>query len=157
VPDRAWEPAGSSGLDIPYSPAAVAGGTVWVSGCISMDEAGEIVADDFVSQARRVYDGIPEALAAIHARGDRLAVVTSKIRNHAERIIADLPFGHLFERVYAPGPESAHSQKASLPWENLSQCKTVATPSRVANKATDTKPARTAAQRRSTSRTRRKK
>lgn len=65
-------------------------------------------------QQRRVYDGIPEALAAIHSRGDRLAVVTSKIRNHADRIIADLPFGHLFERVYAPGPESAHSQKASM-------------------------------------------
>jgi enamine deaminase RidA (YjgF/YER057c/UK114 family) len=77
VPDRAWEPAGSSGLDIPYSPAAVAGGTVWVSGCISTDEAGEIVADDFASQARRVYDGMRRALEAAGCSMDDVVSVTT--------------------------------------------------------------------------------
>jgi phosphoglycolate phosphatase len=62
----------------------------------------------------QVYDGIPEAIAALAARGDRLAVVTSKTRSHAERIIEHLPFGKAFDRVYAPGPESAHSEKAAM-------------------------------------------
>jgi enamine deaminase RidA (YjgF/YER057c/UK114 family) len=64
MPERSWEPAGSSGLDIPYSPAAVAAGTVWVSGCISTDGSGEIVADDFASQAARVYGGMQTTLEA---------------------------------------------------------------------------------------------
>jgi len=84
VPDRAWEPAGSSGLDIPYSPAAVAGGTVWVSGCISTDEAGEIVADDFVSQARRVYDGMRRALEAAGCSMDDVVSVTTYLTDRGD-------------------------------------------------------------------------
>ena len=84
MPDRAWEPAGSSGLDIPYSPAAVAGGTVWVSGCISTDEAGEIVADDFVSQARRVYDGMRRALEAAGCSMDDVVSVTTYLTDRGD-------------------------------------------------------------------------
>jgi len=62
----------------------------------------------------RVYDGIPELIAGLAERGHSLAVVTSKTRSHAERIIEHLPFGKAFERVYAPGPESAHSEKAAM-------------------------------------------
>jgi phosphoglycolate phosphatase len=63
---------------------------------------------------RRVYDGIPEVLATLSARGHTLVLVTSKIRDHARMIIDDLPFGDLFQSIYAPGPEAAHSQKASM-------------------------------------------
>ena len=45
----------------------------------------------------------------------------------------------------------AHSQNATWPWLNFSQCTTVAMPSRVANSATAGKPSLTAAQRRSRS------
>ncbi|UPG86516.1 HAD hydrolase-like protein [Luteibacter aegosomatis] len=61
-----------------------------------------------------VYEGIPEAIAALEAAGHHLAIVTSKIRLHAERIIPHLPFGAAFHRVYAPGPETAHSEKAEM-------------------------------------------
>lgn len=62
----------------------------------------------------RVYDGIPETITALAAAGHQLAVVTSKIRIHAERIIPHLPFGAAFERVYAPEPSTAHSEKAEM-------------------------------------------
>jgi phosphoglycolate phosphatase len=62
----------------------------------------------------RVYEGIPELISALAARGHRLAIVTSKTRAHAERIIAHLPFADAFERLYAPGPETARSEKAEM-------------------------------------------
>lgn len=61
-----------------------------------------------------VYDGIADAIASLASAGHRLAVVTSKVRAHAEPILAHLPFGHLFERLYAPGPATAHSEKAEM-------------------------------------------
>ncbi|URL57827.1 HAD hydrolase-like protein [Luteibacter flocculans] len=61
-----------------------------------------------------VYDGVPELIATLADAGHRLAVVTSKVRAHAEPILAHLPFGAAFERIYAPGPASAHSEKAEM-------------------------------------------
>ncbi|NID15787.1 HAD hydrolase-like protein [Luteibacter yeojuensis] len=61
-----------------------------------------------------VYDGVGEMVAALVEAGHRLAVVTSKTRTHAEPILAHLPFGHLFERLYAPPPATAHSEKAEM-------------------------------------------
>jgi phosphoglycolate phosphatase len=61
-----------------------------------------------------VYDGIPELIASLSAAGHRLAVVTSKPLPHAGPIIAHLPFGHLFERVYAPDLSTSHSEKATM-------------------------------------------
>lgn len=61
-----------------------------------------------------VYEGVGDMVAALAEAGHRLAVVTSKTRSHAEPIIAHLPFGHLFERIYAPPPSTAHSEKAEM-------------------------------------------
>jgi len=61
-----------------------------------------------------VYDGIGDMVVALAEAGHRLAVVTSKTRAHAEPILAHLPFGHLFERLYAPPPSTAHSEKAEM-------------------------------------------
>lgn len=61
-----------------------------------------------------VYDGIPEIIASLSAAGHRLAVVTSKPLPHAGPIISHLPFGHYFERVYAPDLSTAHSEKATM-------------------------------------------
>ncbi|TCV95785.1 phosphoglycolate phosphatase [Luteibacter rhizovicinus] len=62
----------------------------------------------------KVYPDIPETVAALAAAGHTLAIVTSKVRPHAEPIAAHLPFGHLFSRLYAPGPETARSEKADM-------------------------------------------
>jgi phosphoglycolate phosphatase len=61
-----------------------------------------------------VYEGMPELIASLAASGHQLAVVTSKPLPHAEPIIKHLPFGHLFERIYAPGLSTAHSEKATM-------------------------------------------
>jgi phosphoglycolate phosphatase len=60
------------------------------------------------------YAGVAEAVAALAESGVTLAVVTSKAALYASRIVESLPFGARFERVYAVGPNSAHSEKASM-------------------------------------------
>ncbi len=47
-------------------------------------------------------------------RGDRLAIVTTKLRVQAERIVGHLPFGQRFERVYGPARGGALSEKAAM-------------------------------------------
>jgi phosphoglycolate phosphatase len=61
-----------------------------------------------------VYPGIGDVVDTLAARGDRLAVVTTKADLYAERIVRSLPFGARFERVYAAPPGSRGSEKASM-------------------------------------------
>ena len=61
-----------------------------------------------------VYPGMAEVVAAIAARGDRLAIVTTKVHAQAERIASHLPFGARFERIYGPQPGSRASEKTAM-------------------------------------------
>lgn len=61
-----------------------------------------------------VYPGIADLIAALAGAGHKLAVVTSKVRPHAEPIIAHLPFGDAFDALYAPDPSTAKSEKAEM-------------------------------------------
>lgn len=61
-----------------------------------------------------VYAGIGAAVEALAVAGTTLAVVTSKAALYAPRIVASLPFGAAFARVYAVPPDSAHSEKATM-------------------------------------------
>jgi phosphoglycolate phosphatase len=61
-----------------------------------------------------VYPGMAELVCMLAERGDRLAVVTSKISDIANRIVAHLPFGDRFQAVYAPGPGVRTCEKAAL-------------------------------------------
>jgi enamine deaminase RidA (YjgF/YER057c/UK114 family) len=63
---RSWNPASPAGggLDLPYSPAAVSDGFVHVAGVISSDASGEIIADDFASQAKRTFANLVTTLEA---------------------------------------------------------------------------------------------
>ncbi len=60
-----------------------------------------------------VYPGIAEAIAALHAGGSRLAVVTTKIEDQAQRIVAHLPFGAAFEAVYGAQPGATSGDKSA--------------------------------------------
>jgi len=62
----------------------------------------------------RVYPGIDEVVAELARQQVRLAVVTAKTDVYAARIVASLPFGTHFERVYAVGAGSAQCEKAEL-------------------------------------------
>ena len=76
--ERAWRPGTAAGaLDIPYSPLAVDATHVHVSGQISVDAAGEIVADDFASQAARVFANVRAALESAGATMDDVVHVTT--------------------------------------------------------------------------------
>lgn len=61
-----------------------------------------------------VYPGIDPLIRQLLDAGHQLAVVTSKPHKHAAPIIAHLPFGDAFLRLYGPSPDSAHSEKASM-------------------------------------------
>jgi phosphoglycolate phosphatase len=47
-----------------------------------------------------VYDGIPETLSALQARGHTLYLATSKPRAYAERIVAHFGLAHYFSGIY---------------------------------------------------------
>ena len=81
----------------------------------------ELAVDHYLERFREVgwrehtvYPGIPELIALLAARGDRIAVVTSKIEEHARRIVDNLPFGHRFDAVYGPGHGEDINGKADL-------------------------------------------
>jgi len=66
-----------------------------------------------------VYDGIEQAVRSLHAAGHRLAVVTAKNQPHAERIVAHLPFGGLFETVSGATHDGRIGEKPELIAEAL--------------------------------------
>jgi len=61
-----------------------------------------------------VYADVAEAIAALQAAGCQLAVVTTKPLPQAGKIVAHLPFGKAFTRVYGPDLKTAHSAKAEM-------------------------------------------
>ena len=70
-------------------------------------------------QEHEIYPGIETLVGQLLAAGHQLAVVTSKPHRHAAPIIAHLPFGEAFLRLYGPHPDSPHSEKASMIAEAL--------------------------------------
>lgn len=79
--ERQWQPV-RLGADVPtpagaYSPAARAGGFVFVSGQVPRDPVtGEMASDDIESQTRQVMRNVERALAAAGATlGDVVSVI----------------------------------------------------------------------------------
>jgi len=61
-----------------------------------------------------VYPGIEEALRALHSRGMRLFVATSKPTMYAERILAHFGLDRFFHRIYGSGLDGTRSNKTQL-------------------------------------------
>ena len=61
-----------------------------------------------------VYPGIEEALGALHSRGMRLFVATSKPTIYAERILAHFGLDRFFRGVYGSALDGTRSGKAEL-------------------------------------------
>lgn len=61
-----------------------------------------------------VYPGIAELIETLAAQGRQLAIVTTKLREQALRIVEHLPFGQHFHAIYAPSGEGSHSEKAEM-------------------------------------------
>lgn len=66
-----------------------------------------------------VFDGIEDAVRALHASGHRMGVVTAKNEPQARRIINELPFGQLFEDVIGASADGRLSHKPELIAEAL--------------------------------------
>ena len=61
-----------------------------------------------------IYPGIASLIERLLGAGHQLAVVTCKPHQHAAPILAHLPFGDAFLRLYGPSPNSARSEKAAM-------------------------------------------
>jgi phosphoglycolate phosphatase len=87
-----------------------------------VERAVELYRERFEAQGwteHRIYDGVPEAIEALHAAGHRLAVVTAKNEPHARRIIETLPFGHRFVDIIGATFDGRLSHKPELIAEAL--------------------------------------
>lgn len=60
------------------------------------------------------YDGIVDALDAVHKSGARLFVATAKPQKAAARIVEHFGMGHFFEAVYGSEPDGTRSRKGDL-------------------------------------------
>ena len=96
---RSWNPASPAGggLDIPYSPAAVSDAYVHVAGVISSDASGAIIADDFMSQARRTFANL---VTTIEAAGCTAADVVHVTTYLTDRDDFDA-FNEVFKRTFS--------------------------------------------------------
>ena len=61
-----------------------------------------------------IYPGIEHAIRSLHADGHRLGVVTAKNEPHAQRIVAHLPFGDLFEAISGATSDGRIGEKPEL-------------------------------------------
>jgi phosphoglycolate phosphatase len=61
-----------------------------------------------------IYDGIDNTIETLHAQGAQLGVVTTKVLPQARKIVAHLPFGRHFARIYGPDANTPHSAKAEM-------------------------------------------
>jgi phosphoglycolate phosphatase len=61
-----------------------------------------------------VYPGVESLIGRLQAADHQLAIVTGKPHRHAAPILAQLPFGQAFLRLYGPDPSSAQSEKADM-------------------------------------------
>lgn len=62
----------------------------------------------------RVYDGVPEALAALRDTGHRLFVATAKPHAYARRITAHFGLARYFEAEFGPELDGTRNDKAAL-------------------------------------------
>ena len=62
----------------------------------------------------KVYDGVPVALEALRARGDRLFVATSKREVDAQRIVEHFGLDHYFDGVYGAQPDGRGAEKSAV-------------------------------------------
>ncbi len=89
-----------------------------------IERAVELYRERFESDGwreREIYDGIGDAVVALHHSGYRLAVVTAKNEPHARKIVTTLPFGHHFEDIIGATPDGRLSHKPELIAEALAR------------------------------------
>jgi 2-iminobutanoate/2-iminopropanoate deaminase len=99
---RSWNPASPAGggLDIPYSPAAISDGLVHVAGVISSDASGEIIADDFASQARRTFGNLLTTLESAGCSAADVVHVTTYLTDRADFDAFNEAFKQAFSDPY---------------------------------------------------------
>lgn len=74
----------SAGQNPPYSPAIVAGGTVYVAGQLATDEKGNLVQGDITAQATQVFKNLRHILTQAGSSLDNTVHATVMLQNAAD-------------------------------------------------------------------------
>lgn len=69
-------PVLSNGRTIPLSPAVQAGGLLFLSGQLGMDDSGKVVGDDITSQTRQAVARLEKVLALAGGRREQIIKVS---------------------------------------------------------------------------------
>lgn len=88
-------------------------------------------------EEHEVYPDIGETLMALHQAGHRLSVVTAKNEPHARKILAHLPFGHVFDEVTGATSDGRLSHKPELIAEALRRLQPQDTPTMIGDRHLD--------------------
>ncbi len=89
---------------LPFSPAALAGGFLFVSGQASVGLDGRLIADTFAGEMRRSFDNVARILAAAGLDWSHVVQVKSYVRDPA-----DLPEYNRLYREWLTEPYPARS------------------------------------------------
>ena len=85
---------------VPFSPAVLAGGFVFVAGQASVDETGKIVPDTFEGEMRRSFENVAKVLAGAGLELDDVVQVRSYVRNPGDLPTYNKVYQGLFREPY---------------------------------------------------------
>jgi len=91
-------------LGYPFSPAVKAGGLIYVSGALAVDEQGKVIAGDVKFQTRRILDQISQLLGKAGTGLQNAASVSVYLKN-----IADFPAMNEVYQTYWPNDPPART------------------------------------------------
>ncbi len=86
-----------AGQTPPYSPAIKAGGLVYVSGTLPLDEKGNLVQGDIAAQTRQVFSNLRAVLQQAGSSLDNAAAVTMMLQNASDFAAVDAIYKEQFK------------------------------------------------------------
>jgi 2-iminobutanoate/2-iminopropanoate deaminase len=89
-----------------FSPAIVAGGTLYVSGQVGTDEHGNYVGDDIESQTRQAFENVETVLREVGRELEDVVKVTSYVVDISARYEA---FQSVYRDVFSTEPFPCHT------------------------------------------------
>ncbi len=88
------------GSQLPFSPAIISGGHVFISGQASVDDAGKIVADSFEGECRRSFDNLRRIAEAAGATLDDAVQVRNYVGKQEDLAAFNAIYKEYFNAPY---------------------------------------------------------
>ena len=102
---------------LPFSPAVLAGGFVFVSGQASVDETGKIVPATFEGEMRRSFENVAKVLAGAGLELDDVVQVRAYVRDPGDLPVYNKVYQDLFREPYPARTTLTHCLPETLRFE----------------------------------------